>query len=356
MRILPALGVAILSATLASANDDRIWLKNTEIDGKPVRMFFDSGSSGLCLTSQAVKRLGLKIVVPSTNSFGETADYSADFDGQLFRSKFDVIDIPLLIPDFDGVMGWGPMRSNIFRIDAAAQKLAFLSEAPAGVKLWTRLLIDTNAIALDLEIPAERRGQNIISIDTGDLCGLALTTREWKRWKKAHPRAPITLEAISTVDGIYVSEESWADQIQIGPLTLYDLPIMEGNPSTVKQRGSERDVLGLAALRRLDLVVDGIHGVAYLRAKQIPASPYPYNRLGAVFVPAAKDSNHFVARVLTGTPAYDAGIRNGDILLKVEGQSVSDWTNGSTESDTDHYSMAAGHKVGPDAATPAKDF
>lgn len=344
MRILLAIGLVILSAVSVFA-DERIWLENAAIDGKSVRMVFDSGSSMIGLTSQAVKRLGLKVITPPTNGFGETAACTLGLNGAQFRTNFAVINFYPVIPDFDGLVGWNALNANIFRIDAEAQRLTFLSSVPAGIRPWTQLLIDTNAGTLNLEIPGERKGQNLIFVDTGGTCGIALTTREWKRWKKAHPRNPITLRAYGTIDGIYVGEESWADQIQIGPLTLNDVPVMEEGPSTKIELGSERDVLGFAALRRLDLVVDGIHGIAYLRAKQTPPPSYSYNRLGAEFLPTATDSNDLVARVVTGSPGYEAGIRNGDILLKVDGQSISGWTNGWNESDTNALSMPAGTKL-----------
>jgi tetratricopeptide (TPR) repeat protein len=344
MRIVLAICLAILSVPLAFA-DDRIWLENTTIDGKAVKMLFDTGSDSIALTSQAVKRLGLKIVAPATNRLGETAVYSGEIEGQPFQMDFGILSFPYLIPDFDGLMGWGPLHSGIFRIDAEARKLTPFPEVPAGIKLWPQLLIDTNAGTLNLEIPGKHKGQNVITIDTGDPCGINLTAREWKRWKKAHPRNSITLRNYVTADGMYIGEESWADQIQTGPLTLYDVPVMEEGPSTRIEFGSERDILGLAALRRLDLVVDGIHGVAYLRVKQTQPPPYSYNRLGTEFIPTATDSNDLVAQVVTGSPGYEAGIRNGDILLKVDGQSVSGWTNGMNESDTNAFSMPAGTKL-----------
>ena len=344
MRIVLVIGLAILSASSVFA-DDRIWLENTKIDGKAVKMIFDSGASSIALTKQAVKRLGLKVVVPPTNGVGDTASYSAEIDGQPFRTDFNILNIPALIPDFDGVMGWRPLSRGIYRIDAEADTITPFSGIPDGIKRWGRLFIDTNAETLVLKIPGQQDGKNIISIDTGDSSGISLTPREWKRWKKTHPHNPITLRAYLTLDGCYAGEESWADQIQIGPLTLNDVPVMEEGPSTKIEFGSERDVVGLTALRRMDLMVDGIHGVAYMRAKQTPPPPYSYNRLGAVFIPTATDSNDLVGQIVPGSPAYRAGIRNGDILLKIDGRSVSGWTNGWRESNSDAFSMPAGTRL-----------
>jgi S1-C subfamily serine protease len=70
----------------------------------------------------------------------------------------------------------------------------------------------------------------------------------------------------------------------------------------------------------MDLVVDGRRGVAYVRPKKTTPPTYAHNCLGAVFVPPDllhPETGNLAARVLEGSPAYEAGIRNGDILLKL---------------------------------------
>jgi tetratricopeptide (TPR) repeat protein len=341
MKIFLAIGLAALGMTSGFA-DTRILLDNVTVNGKPVTMAFDSGCATGFLTSKAVKRLGLRVTVPPTNGPGDTTVYTVNFDGHSIQTDFAIINFPPGAGvDVDGVLGWGPLSSNILRIDAPALQFTFLSKVPAGVKCWNQLFLDTNSSTLDLKIP----GQNIISIDTGSADGIELPPREWKRWKKAHPRSPITLNAFATVDGIYAVEESWADQFQIGPLIFNDVPIMAESRGMEKEAGSHHDIIGLAALSRLDLVLDGIHNVAYLRMRQTPPPRYSYNRLGAVFIPIARHPNRLVARVAAGSPAYEAGIRNGDIFLSVDEQGVSGWINGSGDISSDGYSLPAGTTV-----------
>ena len=85
--------------------------------------------------------------------------------------------------------------------------------------------------------------------------------------------------------------------------------------------------IGLAALKRLELVVDPSHSVAYWKQRKSTDSYryYSYNRLAAVFRSTAKDPNEPVARVLKGGPAYAAGVRDGDVLLQVDGIPVTSW-------------------------------
>ena len=85
--------------------------------------------------------------------------------------------------------------------------------------------------------------------------------------------------------------------------------------------------LGLFALLRLSIVVDGKGGKVYLKSHARPErpNPYEYNRLGAVFVPANLQSNDLVAHVVQGSPAYEAGVRDGDLLLRIGELDVTKW-------------------------------
>src|SRR5438105_3098559 len=99
---------------------------------------------------------------------------------------------------------------------------------------------------------------------------------------------------------------------------------MEATPMEVALIGPNYECeLGMAALKRLDFIVDGRRGVAYLRPKTAPPSAYSYNRLGAVFVPKDVNSNELVARVADGSPAQEAGVRDGDVLLKVNNTTLT---------------------------------
>jgi C-terminal processing protease CtpA/Prc len=79
----------------------------------------------------------------------------------------------------------------------------------------------------------------------------------------------------------------------------------------------------LAVLKRLDLIVDSRQGLAYVRPRNTPPLAGPHNRLGAVFVPSKTHPDELVAQVVVESPAWQAGVRNGDCLLEVDGQAVT---------------------------------
>ena len=73
------------------------------------------------------------------------------------------------------------------------------------------------------------------------------------------------------------------------------------------------------------MIIDGQVGVAHLHPRDPPAPPYDHNRLGAVFTPVNLQTDDLIGRVADGSPAQEAGIRNGDILLKIGDLDATKW-------------------------------
>lgn len=331
--IILIIGILSFRVTLSLA-EERIWL-DAKINGKPVHLCFDSGSNGSALCPQTVQRLGLKFISAPTNELshgllaGDTEDCTLTLDGTDSKMTFLVLDPPAYVSaNFDGLIGWCTISPNVMRIDGVAKEVTFLSKVPKQTAQWARLTVLTNLGALDLQIPHGDRTNGVLCIDTGSDLGVEVPAQEFRRWKKAHPQSPMTLEtAFTLADGFYVTEEAWADQISIGPVVLTGVPIIAAGPSGTTRWGAQYEgTLGLAALKRLDLIVDGNNGLAYLRARTTRPPVYPHNRLGAVFVPQTH-TNQAAAWVVAGSPAYEAGVRNGDILLQVDEVTVRGWTD-----------------------------
>lgn len=339
------------------AADDRLWVPAT-INGKPARLGFDTGASDVILWRSGAERLGLKFTAPQTNMalapgkvpLGETEECTLRLWGMKVRTRFYVIDLPdFLHPtNFDGLIGWNPISRNVVRIDAAERKISFLRALPKEESHWTRLRVHVQSAILQLEMPTRDKTKEILEVDTGDDRGVALAPHRWEEWKSVHPLQAETLNAFFMPgSGIVVAEETWAKELSLGPIVLHEVPVSEASP-TQAALGSPQfaGTLGLAALKQLDLIVDGKHGWAYLRSKSSGAFAYEHNRAGAVFVPADLDRDQLVARVLDGSPAYEAGVRNGDILLNIDGSDFSHLQKGSdNQPNRAFHERPAGSKV-----------
>jgi hypothetical protein len=298
----------------------------------------------------------LKFTAPPTNAsvapgevpLGLTEECTFKLVRTRVRGQLAVTDLPdYLHEDSDGVIGWSPIARNIIKIDATGLKVTPLTRLPKKVATWTRLSLRTNSAILLLELSKGNKTNEILAVDTGDTKGVALHPQKWREWKTAHPNQPLTLNAYFTPSsGVVVSEEAWAEELSLMPLILTDVPVTEAFPTQVALGSPQFAAsLGIAALKRLDFIVDGKHGMAYLRPKTTRPPAYEHNRLGAVFVPADSQGRNWVAQVLDGSPAYEAGVRNGDMLLSIQRFDGSHWrTEPDMQADREFRERPAGTK------------
>jgi hypothetical protein len=351
---LPLLKIFTLLSVLLCASaccaDERIWLRDAQLNGRPARLFFDTGANDSAVCFEAAKRLGINVDPVLTNGASPETVVDArssgilTFGGNESTIEFAILNFPNYSPpDFDGMIGWPSIHHNVLQLDASKRNLEFLPGLPKQVASWARFPINTNSGMLDLEVANCASGNGMIFIDTGCDWGLGLPHQAWRQWKDSHPHSPRTFKTYYTLnDGFMVLEESWADRISVGPLVLTNVPIIEEPPSFEMIGGENHEcTFGLAALSRVDVIVDGTNCVAYLHPKSNRAADYPHNRLGAVFVPTSQQPEEGVARVEVGSPAYDAGVRNGDILLQVDEIPVVSWS-GTWLS---RFSMPSGTKL-----------
>ena len=323
-----------LSVTLTGA-ENRIWVDAT-INNQPVRLIVDTGASDPILFRGTAERLKLKITEPPPNlrpAPGEIiAGYTEPCDLVIQRTTakevFRIVDWPPEIQtQAEGALSWYPMRKKVFAFDAANQKLDVGDVLPEYAVGWPKFKLRTDARVLGFKLPNGQPQHDCIYIDTGSESGVQLHPALWQKWTATRANQPATLFGYySPGPGIVVKKEMWARELPLGSLTLKDVPVQEEVASnTLTLMPDHAATLGLFALRRLDLVMDGSNAVVYARPRNDPPPMYPHNRLGAVFVPRDLQTEPLVARVLPRSPADLAGIRDGDVLLRIGDLDVTIW-------------------------------
>lgn len=323
-----------------SQADQRIWV-DAKVNGQPARFIFDTGADRVILFRNGAERLKLKLIqtpsdssAPSgTVSIGETEPCDVQVFGAAVRMPLGVVEMPgFLDLHADGVLGWGAVQDNVLEIDAAASQILFAPTVPQEAMGWTKLRLQSGSGFLSLEIPHPGRATGVILVDTGFSGGVALPPDAWRGWESVHSHAATTLDSYFMPGaGLVVKEETWAKGIGFDTLLLTQVPLTEANQAQVALGSSGYEAtFGLAALKRLDFIVDGASGVAYVRPKRTPPLPYEHNRLGAVFVPANEQSDTLVARLVKNSPAQEAGIRDGDILLRIGELDATKWRSDPT--------------------------
>ncbi len=341
----------------ATNTEVRIWLP-AEINGKPVKLALDTGAAETLLFRRTATRLGLLVTEPSPSAVlrpgqvpaGRTETCSLTLFGNASRTQLRVIDLPAGVStETEGVVGWRNVRLNVFQFDSATRNISLGKRLPRELNTWLKLSVRTNEDVLVLEIPGQRTNLGSLLIDTGIDRGVSLTSGLWREWTNSHPQRARTLAAIVRVPtGLVIREEAWADEISLGRLVLRQTPVREADPAEALAVGEGFvGVLGLAALDRLDWMIDGSNGVAYVRSATVPPAPYLHNRIGAVFTPEdLQRGTDLIAHVLPGTPAYEAGVRDGDLLQKIDNLDVTEWrTNPAVMPLSRFFEQPAGTKI-----------
>jgi hypothetical protein len=273
------------------------------INRRPARMILITSLSTSLLLEPGAKRLGLK----STGFSGLTQVSSG---GQSFEAPILVFEDPLkevpwlyrqlialshpvlyhqfkklyvqMTMGLEGVVGWPEVRDNILVFDAGQRTIRRVEQLPPETSGWLKLKVVPSRCLL-LELPLADGGTGTVWVDTADRRSVLLPSAQWKQWVAAHPQAHLTSrEAIGLPLAITSHYEAQADEIKLGPLTLANVEIGDMPVGKVHDLLRETPthktawVLGMGALTRMDLVVDGKNGWAYVHPKQPdPAAKHP---------------------------------------------------------------------------------
>jgi hypothetical protein len=326
----------------ATALNEKV-LVEVKINGQPARLAFDTGSGHSVLFRAGAARLGIKATDSQAGGPGRPGEiwapasepFALTLGDQVVTTSFGVLDSALPMP-FDGVLAWGDVRSNIVLISGQRQSVTLLSRVPDDVKQWPHWkLVDAagNEMAsqwLGFQVRTNRRSRSAIYLDTGSDEGVRLCSKLFQAWHATNPAAPVSLMAHyypGLADGLVVREEYWAKRLDLGgALELSDVPLSRCTDSEDAMDSYEA-ALGLYALTRLDVVVDGVGGEIYIQPAAAPTNAwnYDYNRIGALFAPRDIRGGDLVATVLTNSPAYAAGVRDGDVLTRIGDLDATQW-------------------------------
>jgi hypothetical protein len=341
MRIpLPRRGLLLLLFLpwLPLQSADRIVLEG-KLNGLPLRLALDTGASELVIFRAYAESRGLKISAPPAETelkpgqvlISRTEPVTFELFGRTNpNTRLGVVDHPAsVLPDIDGLVGWPNVRDNLWFISGSDLKMRQLTAIPSETADWTRLPQVPGQTLLCLELPRPVSGlPAFLGVDTGAYSGVRLSPAAWTDWRAAHSAQSGTLDAYYMPGaGLVIKEEIWAEEIDLGGLILRGVPVGRMNQAEVDlYPPGTLAVLGLAATMRLDTVLDGHTGTAFVHTLDTPPRRYSHNRLGAVFVPAdIAHSNALVAHVAPGSPAALAGVRDGDVLLMIDRLDVTPW-------------------------------
>jgi hypothetical protein len=320
------------------------------VNDQPVQLTIDTCADKFALFSHAADRIDLKYrrppLPPDPNQMkagrvplfrsemcrvrmgnrDAPALHIKDVEG---RRRVPVLEVPsgLQSASLDGVIGWTNIFDSVLHLDWGQKTLESLPEIPPQTLRWNELPLYSppGPQVLALRVSGPRAPPRALYIDTGAPGGVQVASALWQEIVAQHPGLPMALDGYYTPAAGYVLQRTcWLKMLRLGDLELHDVPVSE-MPEATQRLPSCLATVGLYGLTRLELIVDGRHDRAYVRTKQEYPKRYDYNRAGVTFLPPDRQSSDLVAAVLEGGPAYEAGIRAGDRLRRVNGRDVTGW-------------------------------
>ncbi|VGO11871.1 hypothetical protein PDESU_00418 [Pontiella desulfatans] len=310
-----------------------------KINGHEVNLAYDTGCEAFVLFESTVREIGIKWDEPKPTvafhpgkvNLGYTEQVNLEIVGLSLKGRCRVLDPPLSDDlKIDGLIPWSFFREGILYFNSHEYGMDGLNELPDDIADWKAFRLKKSVPLLVFEIDAADGSTIDVMIDTGADIGVALPRNKFADWRKNHPESPAAVnDGHTAYSGRNVDEICWAEQISVGDLTISGVPV---GPL---YRGLEYNselydiVLGLYAISRMELIVDYPNGTLYIKPNPRPPREYVHNRLGAVFVSSNSDAGDLIAHVIKDSAAYEAGVRNGDVLVKVDGVGIEDGNSAS---------------------------
>ena len=316
-----------------SLKGEHIYLDG-EVNGNPVTILLDSGAGATVLDSTLAAELGLEGTgsLPA-RGIGGTREFSFALVPTYYAAGALVSDQTLAVMPLSEEFypSTGEMIDLIIGYDFLSR---FVTRIDYGAETIT--LFDPDSFSIDIEdisiLPAER-SMSLLSIeavledsvpvtlllDTGAGGSIHLTPSFFENHPQFLSDRPTFETVIQGVGG-----EETISGFRVSEITLGDYTVPGGLCSSFDggDMFSQYDgILGNAVLCRFILYLDYSSGRIILEPSSLFEDGLPESLTGMGL--EIENASLLVSKVIVGSPAEDAGILEGDILLEVDGHPVA---------------------------------
>lgn len=294
------------------------------------RFLIDTGSSVTLVSPEFASRFGTSSpsstlpLVSVRSASGQDAMLRAVTLRRLTLGEAQFEQVPALVYDFselsahfgeriDGVLGFPVFRQTILSLDYPHDRLLLSPTGGAAtLRPGTPIAFDTKTKTPLIQIEVE--GQTLVAlIDSGSDGGLHLNT---VGLKTSFAYGPVPGGVITTMAGERPQQIGrLAGSLRLGSYTVQQ-PIVDLT--------DELSSVGGAILKNYVVTFDQDRGnVTFFRESSAPLVMPSQPSTGMSFT---RTSAYWkVAAVIPGSPAAAAGINIGDLVIRIDGEPVSEW-------------------------------
>lgn len=239
-----------------------------------------------------------------------------DFNGLMGFKRYQFEGVPIMTADFnhlsptlghsvDGVLGMDFLKQFVVQFDLDRGQLRFLSSVPVGA--GERFdLVSKRGEPPSVELDASGRKSRSLLLDTGNTSRVMLSERAFSALCRAGKATIYARSNATSLFGPVKSSLGVVDEFALGSYTHQNLAV----------ETFLTDGVGLGYLSRYIVTFDFPGNMVYFRKGRAFGKVDRFDQSGLVIIKT--DGQYVVERVDLSSPASDAGIKVGDVIVWID--------------------------------------
>jgi hypothetical protein len=325
-------------------NSNHVYVKAQVNGGEALWFIFDTGAGATVLDRARAEALGLPLQGQlegrgaGEKSVAVAMIPKASFTlpgAELVDQTIMAIPLGMISPyegrPVDGILGFDLISRFVVKIDYAAKRLDLFEPASyqysgSGERIPITMEDNHPHVSADLKV-GERLVKGYFLIDTGARTALDLN----RPFCEEHQ----LVDAVRTIEGGFAAGVGGETrqrigrtaELKLGKVVLND--VITGFSQDQKGAMASRDASGIIGgdvLRRFTVIFDYSRNEMILEPNANVSLPFEYDMSGAFLRSADLLSGIEIRRVVEGSPAAEAGLREGDRITAIDGRSASEYT------------------------------